>query len=216
MSHLLIHRGLAKQKFTENTISAFRYCFKKKYGVETDIHCTKDNKIVCFHDFNLKGKFKINKYLKNINYKDLLRISKKKKKTIPLLNDLIKLSKNRRFLMIEIKPLLSNENLKTLLAETKNLKKYSLTSFKEKNIISLYKIKKNLNLGLIVPSTFTNKKIIEKSKKKYVKFLVLEKRFLKEKKLSKIKKKIYFYTIRNKKIFNKFSNKNLIFENLQF
>ena len=51
MAHLLIHRGLAKKNFIENTISAFRYCFKKKYGIETDIHCTKDNKIVCFHDF---------------------------------------------------------------------------------------------------------------------------------------------------------------------
>ena len=76
-----IHRGLAKKNFIENTISAFRYCFKKKYGIETDIHCTKDNKIVCFHDFSLKGKFKINKYLKNLNYKDLLIISKEKKKT---------------------------------------------------------------------------------------------------------------------------------------
>ena len=43
MAHLLIHRGLAKKNFIENTISSFRYCFKKKYGIETDIHCTKDN-----------------------------------------------------------------------------------------------------------------------------------------------------------------------------
>ena len=92
MSHLLIHRGLAKKNFVENTISSFRYCFKKNYGIETDIHCTKDNKIVCFHDFNLKSKFKVNKSLKDIKYKDLLKISKLKKKPIPLLKDLIKLS----------------------------------------------------------------------------------------------------------------------------
>ena len=214
MAHLLIHRGLAKKNFSENTISAFRYCFKKKYGIETDIHCTKDNKIVCFHDFTLKEKFKINKSLKNIKYKDLLKISKFKKRPIPLLNDLIKLSKNRRFLMLEIKPLFTNENFKVLLKEIKKLKKYSLTSFKEKNIINLYKIKKNLNLGLLIPSTFTFNRIIEKSKKKYVKFLVLEKKFLKQKKLNKIKKKIYFYTIRDKKLFNKYNNRNLIFENL--
>ena len=67
---------------------------------------------------------------------------------------------------------------------------------------------------MVVPSTFTNQRIIEKSKKKYVKFLVLEKKFLGEKKLNKIKKKIYFYTIKDKKLFNKFKNKNLIFENL--
>ena len=214
MAHLLIHRGLAKKNFIENTISAFKYCFKKKYGIETDIHCTKDGKIVCFHDFNLKGKFKTNKSLKNIKYQDLLKISKAKKKPIPLLNDLIKLSKNKRFLMLEIKPLFKKAILKVLLKEIYKLKNYSITSFKEKNINNLYKMKKNLNLGLLIPSTFTFNNIIKKSKKKYVKFLVLEKKFLREKKLNKIKKKIYFYTIRDKKLFNQFKNKNLIFENL--
>ena len=122
MAHLLIHRGLAKKNFTENTISAFRYCFKKNYGIETDIHCTKDNKVVCFHDFNLRSKFKINKSLKNIKYQELLKISKSKKKPIPLLKDLTKLSKNKKFLMLEIKPLFSKENLKVLLYEVKKLR----------------------------------------------------------------------------------------------
>ena len=214
MAHLLIHRGLAKKNFAENTISAFRYCFKKKYGIETDIHFTKDGKIVCYHDFNLKNKFKINKSIKNLKYQDLLKISRAKKKPIPLLNDLIKLSKNKRFLMLEIKPLFTKENLKVLLKEIKNLKNYSITKKKKKNIVNLYKIKKNLNLGLLIPSTFSFNKIVEKSKKKYVKFLVLQKNFLKEKKINKIKKKIYFYTIKDKKLFNQFNNKNLIFENL--
>ena len=215
MAHLLIHRGLAKKNFIENTISAFRYCFKKKYGIETDIHCTKDNKIVCFHDFNLKRKFKINKFLKNFEYHDLLKISKAKKKPIPLLNDLIKLSKNNKFLMLEIKPLFNNENRRTLLKEIKNLKNYSITSFKEKNITNLYKMKKNLNLGLLIPSTFTFNKILKKSKKKHVKFLVLEKKFLSNKNMYQIRKKIYYYTIKNKNIFKKYGNtKNLIFENL--
>ena len=47
-----IHRGLAKKKFKENTIQSFKYCFKKKFGIETDLHVTKDNKIICFHDFS--------------------------------------------------------------------------------------------------------------------------------------------------------------------
>ncbi len=214
MAHLLIHRGLAKKNFTENTISAFRYCFKKNYGIETDIQITKDNRIVCFHDFSLKSKFNINKLLKNIEYQDLLKISKNKKKPIPLLDDLIKLSKNKKFLMLEMKPLFDFKNLKIFLKQISKLKNYSITSFKEKNIINIYKIKKNLNLGLLIPSTFTFNKIMQKSKKKYVKFLVLEKKFLKEERLVKIKKKIYFYTIKDKKIFKKFRNKNLIFENL--
>jgi len=210
----IIHRGLARKNFKENTISSFSYCFKKKYGIETDLRCTLDNKIICFHDFNLKIKFKINKLVEKTNYQELLKISKIKKKPIPLLKDLIKLSNKKRFLMLEMKPLFSKENLRVLLNEIKRLKNYSLTSFKEKNIINLYKKKKNLNLGLLIPSTFTFKKVLEKSKKKYVKFLVLEKKFLREKKLNKIKKKKYFYTIKDKKLFNQFKDKNLIFENL--
>ena len=55
-----IHRGLAKKKFKENTIQSFKYCFKRKFGIETDLQVTKDNKLICFHDFNLKRKFKLN------------------------------------------------------------------------------------------------------------------------------------------------------------
>ena len=82
MAHNLIHRGLAKKNFKENTLKAFKYCFSKKYGIETDIHSTKDGKIICFHDFNLKGKFKINKSLKNLKYQELLKISKTKKRNL--------------------------------------------------------------------------------------------------------------------------------------
>jgi glycerophosphoryl diester phosphodiesterase len=42
MPQLLIHRGLAKKKFLENNINSFKYCFNKNYGIETDIHATKD------------------------------------------------------------------------------------------------------------------------------------------------------------------------------
>ena len=45
-----IHRGLAKKSFKENTLSAFKYSFKKRYGIETDLQVTKDNQLICFHD----------------------------------------------------------------------------------------------------------------------------------------------------------------------
>ena len=38
MPQLLIHRGLAKKKFLENSIKSFDYCFNKNFGIETDIH----------------------------------------------------------------------------------------------------------------------------------------------------------------------------------
>ena len=214
MGHLLIHRGLAKKTFKENTLKSFKYCFQKNFGIETDLHVTKDNKIICFHDFNLKKQFKINKYISKTNYKDLVNISRKNKKPIPLLSDLIKVSNNKSFLMLEIKPILQKDKINLLLKEVNKLKNFSITSFKEKNIINLYNLRKKLNLGLLIPSTFNFDMIVSKSKKKYVKFLVLEKKFLREKRLDKIKKKIYFYTIKKSSDFKKYKNFNLIFENL--
>ena len=215
MSIHLIHRGLAKKNFRENTIKSFKYSFKKKYGIETDLHVTKDNQIVCFHDFTLKRKFKLNKKIKDINYSDLKKLSKKKKAEIPLLKDLLKISKNKHSLLFEIKPLFKRKNLLHLIKLTKRTKKYGLISFKEKNLINLYKINKKLPLGLLLLASTSFKKIKIKSKKKYVKFLVLEKKFLSNKSINLIKKRIYYYTIKNKSLFKKYRySKNLIFENL--
>jgi len=210
-----IHRGLAKKKFKENTIQSFKYCFKRKFGIETDLQVTKDNKLVCFHDFNLKRKFKLNVNVKDINYPKLKKISNKNKAPIPLLKDLLKISNNKHRLLLEIKPLLNNQNLMSLVNLTKKKKKIRLFSFKEKNLINLYKLNKGLSLGLLFLSNSNLRVIKLKSKKPHVKFLGLEKSFLFNKKLTKIRKPIFYYTVKRKNLFKKYKNsKNLIFENL--
>ena len=210
-----IHRGLAKKKFKENTIQSFKYCFKRKFGIETDLQVTKDNKFVCFHDFNLKRKFKLNVNVKDINYPKLKKISNKNKAPIPLLKDLLKISNNKHRLLLEIKPLLNNQNLMSLVNLTKKKKKIRLFSFKEKNLINLYKLNKGLSLGLLFLSNSNLRVIKLKSKKPHVKFLGLEKSFLFNKKLTKIRKSIFYYTVKRKDLFKKYKNsKNLIFENL--
>jgi len=211
----LIHRGLANKKFKENTIPAFKHCFKKNYGIETDVHCTKDDKIVCFHDFNLQNKFKINKRIKDINYEELKKISIKFNSEIPLLDKLLKISRTKLHLMIELKPIFSKKNLISLFNKTKRLKNYSLTSFHEKNLISLYKLNNKLSLGLIFSPNTKMKTFKIKSKKKFIKLLVVEKKFLDHEKLDAVNVPIYYYTAKYKNIFNKYKNsKNLIFENL--
>ena len=122
-----IHRGLGKKKFKENTLAAFKYSFKKGYGIETDIHSTKDNKIICFHDFNLKNKFKVNKRIKDTNYKEIKKISLKFNSRVPLLEDLLKLKRGKLPLMIEIKPVFSKKNLISLLNKIKGTKNFCLT-----------------------------------------------------------------------------------------
>ncbi len=208
----LIHRGLAKKKFKENSLQAFRYCFKKNYGIETDLHATHDNEIICFHDFNLK-KFKSSKLIKNLDYKEIKIIAEKFNVYIPKLSDLIKIPK-KKFIMLEIKPNFSKKNLINLIKQTKKLKNFCITSFNEKNIQNIYKINKNLNLGIVFSSNSSIKKIIKKSKLKYLKILVLEKKFINNKTINNLNKSLYFYTIKDKGLRNNHSNKNLIFENL--
>tara|TARA_B100001996_G_C18503562_1_gene532397 strand:+ start:195 stop:839 length:645 start_codon:yes stop_codon:yes gene_type:complete len=214
MSHSIIHRGLAKNNFKENTLKSFKYCFNKKYGIETDLHCTKDDIIICFHDFSLKRKFKTNKLVKNLTFDEINKISNKFGYYIPKLEELIKISNNKRYLMLEIKSYFPKKNLIQLINQTKKLKSFSITSFNEKNIKNLSLLKKNLNLGLCFASTVPIQKIISKSKLKYVKIIVTEKKFLSSKKINLINKPIYFYTARGKKIREKYKEKNLIFENL--
>jgi len=209
----LIHRGIVNKSFKENLLNSFKASFKKGYGIETDIHATKDAQFVCFHDFTLKRIHKINKSIKNINYSEVQSLTRRKY-PIPLLRDLLKLSKNKYYLFIEIKPLFSSKLLKKLLHETKRFNKCVFISFKEQNIYRILKINKKTKVGLSFTPSTSIKQINKKSKNKDVNFLILDKYFLNKSLIKKINKEKYFYTIKNKKDFKKYSKNNLIFENL--
>jgi len=211
----LIHRGILRKECKENILSSFRASFQKGYGIETDIHATKDNKFICFHDFTLNRVFKIKKSIKNLDYQSLKNISKAKKAEVPLLKDLLKLSKNKEYLFIELKPLFSKKLLKKLIKETNKLKKCIFISFKEKNIYDLLKIKKKIKVGLSFAPNTSVKTIVKKSKNKNINCLILDKYFINNKKIQEIKKNKYFYTVKSKREFLKYGKKNnLIFENL--
>ena len=211
----LIHRGIVNKSFKENLLNSFQKSFKKGYGIETDIHATKDNKFICFHDFTLKRILKRNLSVKNLNYSKIREISTKLGKPIPLLKDLLKASGNKHALFIEIKPLFSKLLLKKLLIETSRYKKCVFISFKHENIFNLLNLKKNTKVGLSFCPPTSVKKIIEKSNNKKINYLILDKTYLINKKIQKLKIKKYYYTIKTKSEFNKFKeNNNLIFENL--
>ena len=210
----VIHRGILNKKFKENCLNSFKASFKKKYPVETDIHITKDQKFICYHDFTLKRLFKVNKSIKNSRYEDLKKITEKKIK-IPLLIDLLKASKNKYPLFIEIKPIFTKKLLQKLLKETSKFSKCVFISFKHKNIYKLLKIKTNIKVGLSFSSTNSIKTIIKKSNNKKIDYLILDKFFLKNKSIQNLKIKKYYYTIKTKSEFKKYGkNNNLIFENL--
>ena len=215
MAQHLIHRGLINKNFQENTIKAFKHSFKRKYGIETDIHATKDNEFICFHDFTLNRIIKKKVSVKNMQYSQIKKISTQNKKPIPLLKDLLKTSKNKHPLFIEIKPALTKKLLQKLLKETSKFSKCVFISFKHKNIYNLLKIKNNIKVGLSFSTTNSIKTIIKKSNNKKIDYLILDKFFLKKKSIQDLKIKKYYYTIKTKSEFKKYSkNNNLIFENM--
>ena len=211
----LIHRGIVNKYFKENLLNSFKQSFKKGYGIETDIHATKDNEFICFHDFTLNRIFKKNLSVKNLNYSKIKDTSIKLGKPIPLLKDLLKSSNNKHPLFIEIKPYFSKFLLMKLLKETSKFTKCAFISFKHENIYKLLSIKKNTKVGLSFCPPTSVKKIIEKSKNRKINFLILDKFYLNNKKLENLNIKKFYYTIRSKSEFSKFKkNNNLIFENL--
>ncbi len=211
----LIHRGIVHKKYKENLLKSFNQSFKKGYGIETDIHATKDHEFICFHDFTLNRIFKKRISVKNIKYSQIKKISVQNKRPIPLLKDLLKASQNKYYLFIEIKPAFSKKLLQKLLKETSRFSKCVFISFNHKNIYNLLKIKSNTKVGLSFAFPTSIKAIIKKSNNKKIDYLILDKFFLKNKIIQDLKIKKYFYTIKKKSEFNKYCiNNNLIFDNL--
>ena len=211
----LIHRGILNRRYKENILKSFKASFKKGYGIETDIHATKDEKFVCFHDFTLNRIFKKKKSIKDMKYSQIKNISAQNKKPIPLLKDLLNISKNKYPLFIEIKPTFSKKILKKLLHETSKFSKCVFISFRHKNIYNLLKIKSSTKVGLSYSRSASVKTIIKKSNNNKINFLVLDKFFLQNKKVNATKIRKYYYTIKTKSEFKRYSkNNNLIFENL--
>ena len=215
MGSLLIHRGIINKQYKENLLKSFKQSFKKGYGVETDIHATKDHEFICFHDFTLNRIFKKKISVKNMKYSQIKKISTQNKKPIPLLKDLLKTSKNKYSLFIEIKPSFSINLLQKLLNETSKFSKCVFISFKHENIYNLLKIKSNTKVGLSFSPPTSVKTIIKKSNNRKINCLILDKFYLKNKYIQDLKIKKYYYTIKTKPEFIKYSkNNNLIFENL--
>ena len=211
----IIHRGIVNKKFKENLLSSFKKSFSLGFGIETDIHLTKDREFVCFHDFTLNRIFKKRMSIKNLNYSYLKELSINQNKRIPLLKDVLEISKNKYPLLIELKPRLSKKNLQKLIKETSKYSKCIFISFNHKNIFNLQKIKSNIKVGLSFSNISSIKEIIDASKNKKINCYVLDKIFLNNKKIQNLKIEKYFYTIKKKSDFKKYNKKNnLIFENL--
>ncbi len=100
------HRGFHNigLKRPENSLGAFKTAIELGYGIEIDIQLTKDQKVVVFHDFDLKRVCGVDQMVCELTYEELQKLylfdSNEK---IPLFSDLLELVDGKVPLLIELK-----------------------------------------------------------------------------------------------------------------
>lgn len=120
---IVAHRGLSGLE-TENTAAAFiAACQRSYFGLETDIHFTKDGHYICCHDSNLERVSGKNVVIEEMTLEELSKVRLYERGTteersylsIPLLTDYINICKKYgKVCVAEIKGLMSEEHLKNI------------------------------------------------------------------------------------------------------
>lgn len=211
---LIAHRGYHNNKkgIPENSVLAFKKAIDNKYLIELDVRLTKDKKLVVFHDDNLKRVCGVNKRVKDLTYRELLKYNLfNTTLKVPLFSDVIKLVNGRVPILIETKYHNRYGVLeKILINELSNYKGlYAIQSFYPMALLWLKRNTKDIPIGLL-SSNFKNdlnrlKSIIGKTlildlffKTDFISYDVkgLPNNYLSYK---RDKKKIVIWTIKNKK-----------------
>lgn len=176
--NLIAHRGYhdIKKGIPENSIAAFKRAIRYNYIIELDVHLTKDNKIVVFHDYSLKRMCKIDKLIEDCSYNELLKYNLLDTKyKIPLLDEVLRLIDGKVGLLIETKNSSNNTKLELLLSEKLDNYKgeFAIQSFYPLSILWFKKNKKNYIRG-ILSSDFKKHKDMSNLKKNILKCLVFD------------------------------------------
>lgn len=172
---IVAHRGYHDKKYPENSIPAFKKAIRYGYNIEVDVHLTKDEKLVVFHDNNLKRMCKEDKCIEDLTYDELLKYNLLDTKyKIPLLSEVLSLINGQVGLLIETKVIKFNGKLEEKLSNMLDNYKgaFAVQSF---NPLSVYWFKKNRKSYLrgILSSNFNNWNI-SNLKKWILKTLILD------------------------------------------
>lgn len=104
--HMFAHRGYhnIERQIPENSMSAFRAAIQKGYGIELDLHLSRDGQLIVFHDYTLKRLCGHNGIVENMTYDELKqhRLLGTDEK-IPLFKDVLSVVNGQVPLLIELK-----------------------------------------------------------------------------------------------------------------
>lgn len=224
--NIIAHRGLHNNDNPENSMGAFKRAIDKGYIIELDVHLTKDNKVVVFHDDNLKRMTGVDKDIRLVNKKELDKIYLGNTLyTIPTLRKVLELIDGKVEVIIEIKSdnkvgLLERELVKIL----DNYKgEFAVKSFRLSSILWFRINRPNYVRGILV--TYTSSRFRKFIDNYFVYKLLCDPDFLScyyklgiDNKIKKLREKIIVlgWTIRSREDYNKYINyfDNLICENI--
>lgn len=151
---IIAHRGLSGIE-RENTCPAFIAAANRSYfGIETDVHITKDGKFIIIHDETTdrvsSGKYKVNveesdySAVKNLVLPDMDGTEIRQDIRIPLLNEYIKICKKyNKICVLEVKNPFKEDDLKRMTEEIKAMdyiENVIFISFDLENCIKLRKL----------------------------------------------------------------------------
>lgn len=102
---IIAHRGVHNNKdIPENSMKAFKKALDKNLPMELDVHLTKDNVVVVFHDRIIKRMTGVNEDITQLTYEELSKYTLlKTKESIPKLTDVLDLVNGKELINIEVK-----------------------------------------------------------------------------------------------------------------
>ena len=218
---MIMHRGFFdNEKIIENTIKAFKKANNSKHPYEFDVRLTKDEKVVVFHDENLKRLGNYDKKISDMTYAEIKKIKLLNADTIPLFEDVLKLD-NKYGILIEIKNETNNRYLEDKVLELlKDYDKdYSIISFNKSTLKYIRSKNKECILGYLIGKK-NNKRMSNIIFLKTFKpdFISVGKNEVNSKYIKNYNKKnpVLIWTIKNRSDFNKYKNKgtSLVLENI--
>lgn len=121
---MIAHRGLSGIE-TENTECAFVAAGNRSYyGIETDVHMTKDGKYVVHHDENLQRVFGVNAIIKDMTFDEIRKIQQTENgdkaaySVVPTLKEYLDTCKKYEMKsVLELKIEYDEKHLKEIIAE---------------------------------------------------------------------------------------------------
>ncbi len=159
-AHWYAHRGLWNGERPENSLPAFRAAVDGGYGIETDVHITRDDQLVLFHDDSLKRMCGVDRLISECTLEELGAYRLLATECgIPTLDEFLETVNGRVPLLIEIKSDTRVTKLCELLNQRMNsyAGRYMIESFDPRAVRWYRKnrpdiLRGQLSFGLVPPS----------------------------------------------------------------